>query len=111
MPGQLTEIHASAADKFLQKGTQWFTVDYSYAARVLQDVMTNYKNYLKLSRKQTQYVKDNFSRDKMDEQFVSIIDKCLQQVPQQVGLKLPKLNKTKSEAPKLKLPKLKKVNV
>jgi len=111
LPGQLTEIHASAADKFLQKGTQWFTVDYSYAARVLQDVMTNYKNYLKLSRKQTQYVKDNFSRDKMDEQFVSIIDKCLQQVPQQVGLKLPKLNKTKSEAPKLKLPKLKKVNV
>ena len=71
--------------------------------------MTNYKNYLKLSRKQTQYVKDNFSRKKMSDRFISIIDKCLEQVPQQVGLKLPKLKKASKEGPKLKLPKLKKV--
>ena len=109
LPGQLKEIHSSAADKFLTKGTQWFTVDYAYAARAIQDVMTNYKNYLKLSRKQTQYVKDNFSRKKMSDRFISIIDKCLEQVPQQVGLKLPKLKKASKEGPKLKLPKLKKV--
>jgi len=110
LPGELTEVHPSATDKFILKGTQWFTVNYAYAAKVLQDVMSNYKNYLKLSRKQTQYVKDNFSREKMNKLFVELVDKGLKGVPQQVGLTLPKLKKvTSTEAPKLKLPKLKKV--
>ena len=96
LPGQLTEVHKTAADKFIMKGTNWFTVDYSYAARVLQDVMQNYKAYLSKSRKQTQYVKDNFSRSKMAEQFVSMIDEGLNKVPQQVKLNLPKLKKVEA---------------
>ena len=109
LPGELTGVHPSAADKFILKGTQWFTVNYQYAAQIIQDMMSNYKNYLKLSRKQTQYVKDNFSRDKMSEQFITLIDKGLNNVPKQMSLKLPKLKKTSDESPKLKLPKLKKV--
>ena len=108
LPGQLTDVDKSATDKFILQGTQWFTVNYAYAANVLQDVMDNYKKYLSLSRKQIQYVKDNFSRKKMSDQFVKIIDERLKDVPQQVGLKLPKLKKA-SNKPKLKLPKLKKV--
>ena len=111
LPGEMTEVHKSAADKFILQGTQWFTVNYAYAAKVLQDVMTNYKQYLKLSRKQTQYVKDNFSLDSMSKLFVDMIDEGLKGVPQQVSLKLPKLKKTGDNAPKLKLPKLKKVEV
>ena len=111
LPGELTGVHPSAADKFILKGTQWFTVNYQYAAQIIQDMMSNYKNYLKLSRKQTQYVKDNFSRDKMSEQFITLIDKGLNNVPKQMSLKLPKLKKTSDESPKLKLPKLKKVEV
>ena len=96
LPGQLAEIHNSAADKFLTKGTQWFTVEYAYAAKVLQDVMDNYKQYLKLSRKQTQHVKDNFSLSKMSEQFVAIVEEGLKSVPQQIKLKLPKLKKVQA---------------
>jgi glycosyltransferase involved in cell wall biosynthesis len=111
LPGQLTDIHASAADKFLMKGTKWFTADYGYASRVIQDVVKNYKQYLSKSRKQTQYVKDNFTLSKMSEIFCKLVDKGLENVPQQVGLKLPKLKKMGgSAAPKLKLPKLKKIN-
>ena len=73
--------------------------------------MQKYKDYLKLSRKQPQYIKDNFSRDEMEKQFISMIDECLINVPQQVGLTLPKLKKSTDDQPKLKLPKLKKVNI
>ena len=110
LPGQMTDVHASAADKFIMKGTKWFTADYGYASRVIQDVIKNYKQYLLKSRKQTQYVKDNFTLSKMSEIFCKLVDKGLEGVPRQVGLKLPKLKKIGSTSPpKLKLPKLKKV--
>lgn len=109
LPGSLTDVHKSATDKFILKGSKWFTVDYGYAAGILQDVKKNYKTYLTKSRKQTQYVKDNFSLERMAEIFKHIVDEGLKGVPQQVGLKLPKLKKVETDAPKLKLPKLKKV--
>lgn len=109
LPGNLTDVHKSAADKMIMKETKWFTVDYGVAAATLQDVVKNYKTYLSKSRKQTQYVKDNFSLERMAEIFKHIVDDGLKVVPQQVGLKLPKLKKVETEAPKVKLPKLKKV--
>ena len=109
LPGNLTDVHRSAADKMIMKETKWFTVDYGVAAATLQDVVKNYKTYLTRSRKQTQYVKDNFSLERMSEIFKNIVDEGLAGVPQQVGLKLPKLKKLGTEAPKLKLPKLNKV--
>jgi len=109
LPGNLTDVHKSAADKMIMKETKWFTVDYGVAAATLQDVVKNYKIYLTRSRKQTQYVKDNFSLERMSEIFKNIVDEGLKGVPQQVGLTLPKLKKVGNEAPKLKLPKLKKV--
>ena len=93
------------------KGTKWFTADYGYAARVIQDVVKNYKQYLSKSRKQPQYVKENFTLSKMSKIFCKLIDDGLKNVPQQIGLKLPKLKKMgATAAPTLKLPKLKKIN-
>jgi len=109
LPGNLTDVHKSAADKMIMKETKWFTVDYGVAAATLQDVVKNYKTYLSRSRKQTQYVKDNFSLERMSEIFKNIVDEGLKGVPQQVGLKLPKLKKSETKAPKLNLTKLKKV--
>jgi glycosyltransferase involved in cell wall biosynthesis len=110
LPGSINEINPSAADKFLLKGSKWFTVDYGYAMRVLKDVSDNYKKYLENSRKQMTHTKKNFTLDAMAEKFVAIIDKGLEGVPQQVDLKLPKLKKV-DETPKLTLPKLKKVEI
>ena len=109
LPGNLTDVHSSAADKMIMKETKWFTVDYGVAAATLQDVVKNYKTYLTRSRKQTQYVKDNFSLERMSEIFKNIVDEGLKGVPQQVGLKLPKLKKVNTKSPKLNLPKLKKI--
>ena len=109
LPGNLTDVHKSAADKMIMKESKWFTVDYGVAAATLQDVVKNYKTYLTRSRKQTQYVKDNFSLERMSEIFKNIVDEGLKGVPQQVGLKLPKLKKVETDTPKITLPKLKKV--
>tara|TARA_Y100001963_G_scaffold149840_1_gene229992 strand:- start:36 stop:1388 length:1353 start_codon:yes stop_codon:yes gene_type:complete len=110
LPGQLTQVHKSAADRFIVKESQWFTVDYGYASQVIQDVMQNYKKYLEKSRKMTKHIKDNFSLDKMTELFVSIIDKSLVNVPQQVKLNLPELKKVNKDS-KVELPKIKKVSI
>ena len=104
----MTQVHESAADHFIMKEAHWFTVEYAYAAKVLSDVMDNYKKYLELSRKQGHFSKTNFNLEKMGKLFCEYVDKGVQSVPQQVNLSLPKLKKL-DETPKLKLPKLKKV--
>jgi len=109
LPGELTQVHKSAADKFILRESKWFTVNYSYASNVLQDIVSNYKKYHEISRKQSHHVKTNFSLDLMSQKFCEIIDNALATVPQQMSLKLPKLKKV-NEPAKLKLPKLKKVN-
>jgi len=96
LPGQLTKVDRSAQDRFVLDGTQWFTVNYAYAAKVLQDVIENYKAYSEKSRKMPHHIKENFSRDKMDELFTKLVDKGLKGVPQQVGLTLPKLKKVEA---------------
>ena len=55
--------------------------------------------------------RDKFTLNKMVEKLDEIMEKIhVPDSPNQVGLKLPKLNKVnKSEPPKIKLPKLKKV--
>ena len=114
LPGQLTPIHPSAADQFLLKDSQWFTVDYGYAASVLRDCVNDYKSYLEKSRKQSYVSREVFNLDLMADEFVSIIDNALNSIPKQVQLNLPKLNKvgtTNTEVPKITLPKLNKVTI
>ena len=108
--GELRNVHVSAANQFLLKESQWFNIDTNIASRAMKDVFKNYKRYLEGSRKQTQYLKDNWSFDKMTEKLSSLLPKTQMQ-PQVQQLKLPKLKKLgkKQELPKLKLPKLKKV--
>ena len=57
------------------------------------------------------HIKQNFSLEKMSEIFCKYVDKGLQGVPQQVGLKLPKLKKADKDITKITLPKLKKAEV
>ena len=111
LPGGLTQVHPSAVDNFILKEANWFTVNYAYAGKVLQDVMNNYKKYCEISRKQPHYIKTNFSLEKMGELFCQYVDKGLESVPQQVQLNLPKLKKIGNNSNNVKLPKLKKIEV
>jgi glycosyltransferase involved in cell wall biosynthesis len=109
--GELKNVHKSAANQWLLEQGQWFNINTEVASKALKDVYKNYKKYIEQSRKQTKFLKENFSYDAM----VEVIKKQLSgiNVSVNVPLNLPKLEKTKDTSeglPKLKLPKLKKLN-
>ena len=110
--GELKSIHPSAANKWLIKESQWFNIDVEVANKAMKDIYKHYKDYFAKSRKQTQYIKDNWSIDKMTEKLNTLLPK-IEAAPQTQSLKLPKLKKVNTEQtlPKLKLPKLKKITV
>ncbi len=109
--GELKNIHKSAANKWLIEQDQWFNVNTEVASKAMKNVYKHYKKYIENSRKQTQFLKENFSQDKMTEVLKGYMDKI--NVAVNVPLQLPKLKKiggnSTPELPKLKLPKLKKV--
>tara|TARA_Y100000592_G_scaffold96935_1_gene166422 strand:+ start:1586 stop:2908 length:1323 start_codon:yes stop_codon:yes gene_type:complete len=110
--GELKPIHESAANKWLIKGSYWFNIDTDIAKKAMKDIFKHYKKYWEKSRKQTQYIKDNWTFDKMVEKLNTLLKSNAFSVPEQVGLKLPKLKKIgENKLPKLKkLPKLQKIN-
>ena len=104
--GQLKNIHESAANNFLIKEAQWFNIDKEVASKAMKDVYKKYKKYLEQSRKQTKYLKENFSLKNMEEILKTYIDQI--NISVNVPIKLPKIKKEETPStPKLKLPKLK----
>lgn len=100
LPGKMTKIDGSAANEWLPKEGEWFTVSYQYAGQVLSDVFENYPKHLERSRKSIKYTKDNFSLEKMSSRFLELLEKDvtfankpLSNVPKQVQINLPSLKK------------------
>jgi glycosyltransferase involved in cell wall biosynthesis len=106
LSGQLTDVHSSAADKFLLKESKWFTVNYSEAANKIYKVFNEYDSYLKQSQGLKANILNNFTMEKMTEHLGKLMDKYIGNIPVQKPFQLPKLKK---EQPKLKLPKLNKL--
>ena len=115
LPGQMTKVHPSAANNMLLKDSEWFSVDIGQVGAYLKHMFENYKNYKEKSKRQGYQNRTNFSFDKMKEKIDEILSKKIPSIPKQVSLTLPKLKKigeNKSndvKLPKLKLPKLKKL--
>jgi glycosyltransferase involved in cell wall biosynthesis len=93
LDGQLTNVDESAADQFLMKEAQWFTVNYSNAANKMHDVYKNYKTYLDQSKGLTGSIVNKFSLEKMNKQFEDIMERYVKGKPTIVPIRLPKLNK------------------
>ena len=115
LPGGLTQIHGSARNEFLIKQAKWFTVDYTYAGKMMKDVLKNYKKWKELAKRQRYFVNSTFTKTAVAavyEKVLSTIDSSMNSVPQQVALNLPTLKKVNSETklPEIALPKLKKVD-
>ena len=92
LEGELTQIHKTAANKFLLAESKWFTVDYSKAAAKIFDVHKNYKKYSKSSQGLKTNIQKNFSLDKMSSKLGEILDKYVK-VQTKVELKLPEIKK------------------
>lgn len=105
LPGALTPIHASAQNDFLIAGANWFTPDYGYAGKMMQDVIKNYKTWLDLAKRQRYFVNSTFTKTAVSgvyKNVLSIADESINKIPKPVELKLPQLKK-------IELPKLQKV--
>ena len=98
LPGKLENVHESAANNWLIKEAKWFQVDSKTAMSSLKQVYKHYKDYHVRSKKQKQYIKENFSWEKMKQIIHSKLENKIPDIPTQVPLSLPdiglpKLNK------------------
>jgi glycosyltransferase involved in cell wall biosynthesis len=91
LPGQLTPVHSSVVNNWFMKEAKWFTVDYAFAARVLQGVHKNYEQYKKLAQKQKTHTESNFTLKQMNKKLYEILDSISIDAP--VSMSLPKLKK------------------
>ena len=91
--GKLTNVHQSASNDFLLKEAQWFSVDYSDAAKKIFDVYNNYKSHQTKSANLKINTRKFFSLKRMDEMFLEIMNKLNIKAPQKVELKLPTIKK------------------
>ena len=101
LEGSLTQVHESAADQFIMKEAQWFTVNYSNAANKLYDVYNNYNIYTKKSEGLRTNTLENFTLDKMHDKFVEIMNNYVKEQPKVVPFNIPKINSSKMQIPKL----------
>ena len=102
LPGELTNVHPSAANNMLLKEAQWFSVDTGHVGHYLKDVFENYKGYAEKAKRQGFHSRSKFSFDNMKEKLGKVFEEKIPEFPKHVQLQLPKLNK-------IELPKLKKV--
>lgn len=101
LEGALTPVDESAADQFIMKEAQWFTVNYSNAANKMYDVYKNYDIYLKSSEGLRTNTLNNFTLEKMNEKFEQILDTYVKAQPKFVPFNAPKVNSSKMQIPKL----------
>ena len=92
--GELKNIHKSAANDWLIEQAQWFNVNTDIASKAMKNVYKQYKKYLESSRKQTQFLKENFSLSKMSKNLKTYMDAI--NVVNNVPLQLPKLKKVEA---------------
>ena len=111
--GFLKEVPKSALWKpIIVEPSKWFSVN---EADVVRKIRTFHKKRKLIQKKAVRLGKKNrreFSLKAMGIEFNKIMDELIKGIPQQVGLKLPKLKKvggaSAGQPQKLKLPKLNK---
>ena len=102
LPGQMVNVHPSAANQWLLKESQWLSVDQGQIGHYMKDMFENYKNYIDGGKRQAYRNKMEFSWDKMKEKLDGYLTKYVPEFPKQVSLKLPSLKR-------IELPKLSKI--
>jgi glycosyltransferase involved in cell wall biosynthesis len=90
--GKLTEVHESAIDNFILKGSKWFTANYDEAAGVMKLVYGDYTKFLEKSEELRIENENKFSMNSMRETFKEIIEPFVF-APKPTKLVLPKLTK------------------
>ena len=105
VPGQLTQVHPSAAwDQVILQESSWFSADYNQAGEALKFAFDkkNAKAIATLGKRQASVIKREFTLELMADKLLNYVENGASQIPKQVQITLPKLKK-------IELPKLKKI--
>ena len=109
--GELVQVPKSQHWKdIIIPESQWFNVNETQSYKAMNYCFQNYDGVKKKALNLMKINRDKFTLNKMTEKLDEIVCKYVDSIPSQVQLNLPKLKKVGGvEAPKMKLPKLKKV--
>ena len=111
--GKLTDVPESVVwEDIIVKNSQWFNVNETQFYKALNYCFENYKEVHSKALELMKINREKFTLNKMTEKLDGIVNNYLKNVPQQVGISLPKLKSSKpknSEPAKVSLPKLKKI--
>ena len=110
--GKLSQVPKAAVwAPIVVEQSKWYDVSEDDVKRKLRLAFNNYKSILKKAKRLGKKNRKSFSLNKMASEFSKIIDGVIENMPQQVSLKLPKLKKIgdSDSSNKVKLPKLKKI--
>jgi hypothetical protein len=99
LPGELENVHTSAANDWLIKESKWFKPSDPHIGSTFKEVFKNYKKIFKISIKQKYHAKNNFSYKNMKDLISGILEESIPEFPKQVELNMPKIS----------LPELKKI--
>ena len=92
LPGELENVHPSAANNWLKAEAQWFKPSLSHGRKAMKEVFQNYKKWVVKGKQQGHYLKTNFTLEKMGELVDNILKHNLpefQPKAQQVELNMP----------------------
>ena len=92
LPGELENVHESAANNWLIKEAQWFKPDMSVAVNVFREYFKKPKNLDEKGKKQKYYTKKNFSWGIMKDTIDELLRDNIPQFAKEVQLNLPTLN-------------------
>jgi len=93
LPGTMVNVPPSACNEWLVKEGQWFNANYSVAAQKLEDIYTNYINYIPNAEKLRVQNAEKFSLEAAGKVLVDVLDKHLPVFEKKVGITLPKFKK------------------
>ena len=103
LPGELENVHSSAANNWLIKESKWFKVSSAHTGQAFTNMFQNYKSYSVKAKQQSKYSKSNFSFDKMKELVENILEANIPNFPTLSTLNLPNLpNLSSPSLPTLK---------
>ena len=92
--GTLTEVHDSAIDTFILKGSKWFTANYNEFGEVMNIVYNQYEKFIERSENLRLENSVKFNMEEMKNKLVTYLQPIITQ-PKMVDIKLPKLEKIK----------------
>jgi glycosyltransferase involved in cell wall biosynthesis len=91
--GELTDVHDSAVDNFILKGSKWFTADYNEFSAAMRIVKDDYNKFLIQAGELRLYNAEEFSLEKMKDRLKEILTPFIYKPMTQTSIVLPKIKK------------------